>query len=195
MNNNTVKVTCYVGTDASKQPFEIEIGSNVNIAEFREAAELKLGLRNSQTYRLLLERDGKHLRILNDYKTFESENVRQGDKLVFILFDNLSELFRVQEATSNSTNFPSLVTYTLQLTIASEGLETKTCEYLIDLEEFYEDNSERFFSDFNGRERQKFEAALREVVPREVKSFEIDKLLREWCEDISLGYRTTPLKI
>jgi hypothetical protein len=43
-------------------------------------------------------------------------------------------------------------------------------------------------------EKQNFATALQKIVLREVEFDEIDKILKDWCEDISLGYRTSTVK-
>jgi hypothetical protein len=194
MNNHTVKITCYVGDDANKQPFEEEIACDVNIADFREAAKVKLGLSNSQAYGLLLEQDNRQLKILDESKTFESENIRQGDKLVFIPIDTPLENSGVHEDTPSSTNSLSLVTYTLSLTVVNNGKYISTHDYPIVLKELYEDNPAQFFSN-NRCERQKLEAVLRYKVAKVLEKNQIDRIIKEWCEDISLGYRTAFVKI
>ena len=83
--------------------------------------------------------------------------------------------------------------YTLILTIASAG--DKTWQYSINLEEFYEDSPDRFFTDFNGQERQKIEDALRRELGRKIQISESDKILQEWCRQISFGYRTAYVDI
>ncbi len=60
---------------------------------------------------------------------------------------------------------------------------------------FAHPNPERFLSDFNGWNKQKFETFLKQTVPRELETFEIDEILEEWCDDISFGYKNTTIDI
>lgn len=170
------------------------------LRDAREAVQMLLRLPENPPCRLVLERTGE---ILRDNLTFREAGIKQGDKLILVpsvLSENNSRshsggFSRVKPETSTSTKTSSLVTYKLQLTILSDGQQTDIYDYPIKLTEFYEDNPQRFFSDSNARERQNLVTALQKIVPREVQTFEIDKILRDWCDDISLGYRTTDVKI
>lgn len=168
--------------------------------ESRQAVQMLLGLPENTPYRFVLERTGK---ILSDNLTFREAGVKQGDKIVLVssaLSANNSSshsgsFYRVQPETSTTTKPRSLITYKLQLTIISVGQQAETYDYPIELTENYEDDPQRFFSEFNARERKNFVTALQQIVSRELKTYEIDKILRDWCDDISLGYRTTSIKI
>lgn len=168
--------------------------------ESRQAVQMLLGLPENLPCRLFLERTNE---ILRDNLTFREAGVRSGDKVILVSSvqsaSNSSShsggFSKVQLKTSTSVKTPSLVTYKLQLTVLSDGQQTGIYDYPVELTEFYEDNPQRFFSDSNARERQSFVNALQGIVPREVKTFEIDKILRDWCDDISLGYRNTAVKI
>lgn len=161
--------------------------------ESRQAVQMLLGLPENPPYRLLLERTGK---ILRDNLTFREAGVISGDKIILVCSPNSGDLIKVpQQEISSTKKTRSLVPYILQLTIISDAQQIETYEYPIELEEFHEDNPKEFFSDSNGRERQNFVKKLQKIVSREIESYEIDKILQDWCDDISLGYRFTAVKI
>ncbi len=155
-------------------PQATTISLDVKLSEFREAAQTLLNLPEYPPYQLILDRTGE---ILSDSKTFREVGIQQDDKLILI------------------SPPESLVRYTLKLSVISDGNKPKNYDYSIELEESYEDKPKCFFSDFNGRERQKFETSLKQVVPRELQRFEIDQILEEWCDDIAFGYKNTTVEI
>ncbi|RUS94652.1 hypothetical protein DSM106972_092890 [Dulcicalothrix desertica PCC 7102] len=183
---------------AEKTLKDILLDSQLN--ESRQAVQMLLGLPENPPCRLFLERTNE---ILRDNLTFREAGVRSGDKIILIPSvqsagnsnSHSGAFSKVQLETATSAKAISLVTYKLQLTVLSDNQQTEIYDYPIELTEFYEDNPQRFFSDSNARERQSFINALQEIASREVKAFEIDKILRDWCDDISLGYRNTAVKI
>jgi hypothetical protein len=90
---------------------------------------------------------------------------------------------------------PLTTSYTYTLTLRIVSPKQKTWQYSIDLEEFYENNPERFFTDFNGYQHQKFAAEIQNALQIQVKNSDINRILKEWSRQISLGYRDTPLEI
>ena len=94
--------------------------------------------------------------------------------------------------TTSIYSFNSEVTqYSLALTFTSAG--NKSWQYSVDLTEDEEDRPELFFSKDN--RRQRFKTALQKELGRTVSNAQIDLLLDKWCRQISLGYRTTYLKL
>jgi hypothetical protein len=182
----------------------LPVSSDMKLIDFREAAQTLLSLPENLPCELVLERTRE---VLRNELNFADAEINDGDKLILVPLSlrdftpekgssSSSERFsKVQAETFSAAKSPSLVTYTLQLIVMSNDQPSATYEYPIKLAEFYEDNPQRFFNDSNARERQNFVTALQEIVPREVQIFEIDKILRDWCEDISLGYRNTPITI
>jgi hypothetical protein len=182
----------------------LPVSSDMKIIDFREAAQTLLSLPENLPCQLVLERTRE---VLRNELNFAEAGIKHGDKLILVPLSprdftpgknsgsSSGRFSKVQEETSSAAKSPSLVTYTLQLIVISDGQPTVTYEYPVKLIEFYEDNPQRFFIDSNARERQNFVNALQEIVLREVQTFEIDKILRDWCDDISLGYRTTSVKI
>jgi hypothetical protein len=178
----------------------LEISSDWKLSEYRVEIQMLLELPENLPCQFVLERTGE---VLKDYLTFGQAGIQEGDKLILIPPEVPSQtsnsspgsFTRVQEDKPKSPPASSLVAYKLELIFVSDDQQTKTYEYFIDLDEDYENTPERFFSDYNQKERQKFEASLKEIAPREIKSSETDKILREWCAEIALGYRTTGVKI
>lgn len=192
----------------------IEVSPKQRIGDFREVAQMLLGLPENPPCQIVLKRTGETLR---DSLTFEDTDIKQNDKLVLVTpsispdtksktpskkssFSSSSKQFSiVQEEISEGEETSSLVTYTLQLTVVNDADKPRNYNYSIDLEEDYEDNPERFFTDSNREERGNFATALRDalkdIIPREVQSSEIDTILQEWCKEITLGYRFTPIEI
>ncbi|MDJ0902169.1 MAG: hypothetical protein QNJ55_25540 [Xenococcus sp. MO_188.B8] len=157
-----------------------KVALDMKLSDFREAAQTLLSLPDNLPCRLILERNQEEL---SHNATFRDAGIQQGDKLILI-----------PPSRFNSIYPESLVRYTLQLSITSNGNKPKNYEYAIELEEFYEDKPERFFSDANGKEYQKFKTALQKIELREFSQSEIDTILQEWCDDISLGYRDTTIE-
>lgn len=188
----------------------IGVSPTQRIGDFREVAQMLLGLPENPPCQIVLKRTGETLR---DSLTFEDTDIKHSDKLVLVTpsifpdtksktsskkssFSSSSNQFSiVQEEISEGEETSSLVTYTLQLTVVNNADKPSNYNYSIDLEEDYEDNPERFFTDFNKRERRNFATALRSIIPREVQSSEVDTILLKWCKEITLGYRFTPIEI
>jgi hypothetical protein len=182
----------------------LPISSDIKLGDFRKTAQTLLSLSENLLCQFVLERTRE---VLQNELNFAEAGIKHGDKLILVPLSpqdftqwkssgsSSGSFSKVQDKTSSAAKPQSLVTYKLQLIILSDGQQPETHNYPIELTEFYEDNSQRFFSDFNAQERQNFVTALQEIVPRKVQTFEIDKILRDWCDDISLGYRTTTMKI
>lgn len=199
------KVTVTFQRNDSAIERTLNISLHEKFGEFRKEVQTLLGLRDDLSCQLVLKRTGKEL---VDSLTPTEAGIKQGDTLILVS-PSLSKtdssyratshsptgFSKLQSETSTSTKPQSLVTYRLQLIILSDGQQPETHNYPIELTEFYEDNPQRFFSDSNARERQNFVTALQEKAPTELQTFEIDKILRDWCDDISLGYRITTVKI
>ncbi|MBE9007609.1 hypothetical protein IQ259_21725 [Fortiea sp. LEGE XX443] len=185
VTDNIIQVSFYIHEDATKQFKEEFIRCSDRIKEFREAVEIILELKNPQKYRLILERNGKYLKILDDYKTFESENVIDFDKLVYLPFDSLPD----------SVFFPNqqLVTYTLTMTIP--GVSPNP-QYSIHLNDLCKNNPKTHYfnnSDINGR--LKFEKFLQEKLQKHPDRAEIDEIIESWCYNICQGHLTTTLPL
>jgi hypothetical protein len=181
----------------------LPVSSNMKLGDFREAAQILMSLPENSSWQLVLERTRE---VLRNELNFADAGIKHGDKLILVpknsrdfmegkSISSSSGMFsRVQEEKYEAKAL-SLVKYKLQLTIPSDGHQTDTYDYPIELTEFYEDNPQRFFSDANSQEKQNFVTQIQEKVPRQIQTFEIDKILQQWCEDISLGYRTTGIRI
>jgi hypothetical protein len=179
----------------------LPVSSDMKLGDFREAAQTLMSLPENLSWQLVLERNRE---VLQNELSFADAGVKHGDKLILVP-KNLRDFIdgkssssglssRTQEEKKYETKFASQVMYNLQLIIPSDGYQTDTYDYWIELTEFHEDNPQRFFSDANSREKQNFITQLQQKVPRQIQSFEMDKVLQQWCEDISLGYRTTVVK-
>jgi hypothetical protein len=193
-------VVTFQTEDGSAEKTLNDVLLDSTLRDAREALQMFLRLPEKQPYQFVLERTDEKLK---DNLTFREAGVKSGDKIVLVFSvvsatisnSHSGSFSKVKLETSTSAKTPPLVTYKLQLTIPSDGQQTEIYDYCIDLPEFYEDNPQHFFSDSNAQEKQKFVIQLQEIAPRKLQSFEIEKILRDWCDDISLGYRTTTIKI
>jgi len=171
---------------------------DAKLVEFREGMQTLLGLPDKPPCRIVLGRTGE---VLRDGITVRDAGIMQGDKLLLIS----TRIANTTTASSSSGAFSqpqnkfsyspteSLVTYTLNLSIL--GKNNRIFDYSINLEEFHEDNPQQFFNQSNGKEKQKLADALQELLGREINSHEVKRIVGEWCEDIALGYRETPVDL
>ena len=97
----------------------------------------------------------------------------------------------VESAVSAGTEL--LVPYKLVLVIRSP--QQSQWEYDIHLKQDYENNPRKFFEAYGGQEYQNLADFLRSILSHDPSPREIDRLLSEWCEDISMGHRRTVLPI
>jgi hypothetical protein len=169
-----------------------DISLDISLNEARPAILIFLQLPENSPCRFILGRTGE---ILRENLTFREADIKSSDTIILADNSYSGGFAPLKLEPLASAKALSLVKYKLQLTIPSDGHQTDTYDYPIELTEFYEDNPQRFFSDANLQEKQNFIAQLQEKVPRQIESFEIDKILHQWCEDISLGYRTTGIRI
>jgi hypothetical protein len=185
-------IVTFQTADGEAEKTLADISLDTSLDEARQAILIFLRLQEDSLYRLVLKRTGE---ILRENLTFREAGINSNDTI--ILADNSfsSGFAPLKLEPLASAKALSLVKYNLQLTIPSDGHQTDTYDYPIELTEFYEDNPQRFFSDANSQEKQNFIIQLQEKVPKQIKSFEIDKILQQWCEDISLGYRFTSIRI
>lgn len=194
-----MKVTFVREDGIAKWPHK-DISLDENISQLCKDVQTVLGLPENPPCRVLLKRTNKEI---NNGVTFKEAGIQSDDILILIsppsskVRNPDSEVSRSQssgkfELIENSEKFDSssLVRYTLVLKIV--GYINQTLEYPIDLEERHEDFPEQFFTE---EERQKIEKALQVQLLEELESFKIDKILRYWCDDIALGYRTTSVEI
>ncbi|NEP61840.1 MAG: hypothetical protein F6K31_33625 [Symploca sp. SIO2G7] len=100
----------------------------------------------------------------------------------------ISDTSTVERVTLEPKYAPVTTKYTLILNIV--GNVNNDWRYTIDLEEAYEDNPKLFFSKSNGKEQGKFTIALEAVLGRKVQSSEVERILQQWCKQISFGYRS-----
>ncbi|MFE4105955.1 hypothetical protein [Almyronema epifaneia] len=179
-----IKVICAVQDDATKPPFAEEARGDVSIAEFQEASALRFGLRDLAIYKFVLERNGCYLRILDNTKTFESEQIQSGDRLIFCRFEHLPD----------SVFFPGdLVMYTLTLLIPNISPNP---QYFIYLNEPCERNPEAvYFANPITNGRLKFDNFLKDKLQQQVSVAAIDRLIEEWCKEIELGHPATTLRL
>ncbi|NER52612.1 MAG: hypothetical protein F6J92_39435 [Symploca sp. SIO1A3] len=171
---------------------------DAKLVTFREGMQTLLGLPDNPPCRIILERTGQELR---DGLIVRDAGIREGDKLVLIptrianttTASSSSGAFSQPQGQFSYSPTQSLVTYTLNL--SPLGQNNETFDYSISLAEFHEDNPQQFFNQSNGKEKQKLADALQELLGREVNSREVEWIVGEWCEDIALGYRETPVDI
>ena len=171
---------------------------DAKLVTFREGMQTLLGLPDNPPCRIILERTGKELR---DGITARDAGIRQGDKLLLVptrvtnttTASSSSGAFAQPQNKFSDSLTQSLVTYTLNL--SPLGKNNETFDYSINLAEFHEDNPQQFFNQSNGKEKQKLADALQELLGKEVNSRDVERIVGEWCEDIALGYRETPVDV
>lgn len=100
------------------------------------------------------------------------------------------------QAVSGSTNlernnYEPLFPYSLSLIVLSEAAPASSYEYVIQLNSRYESDPSLFFEAYGRQEYQKFIDFLESALEREVSAREINRVIRDWCEDIRVGYKTT----
>ena len=185
----------------------IDVSLELKVGESCEAAQMLLALPETLPCRLVLERTGETLR---DSATLGEAGIQKDDVLILISPTASPEKSETSSSSLNSSS-PALATsvshakgfsassptapkvaYTLRLTV--QGAQ-ESWDYSIYLGDLYENNPDRFFTDFHGRERQKFEDELQDFLLREIESTEIDNILQKWCDDISVGYRNSEIEI
>jgi hypothetical protein len=172
---NIIQVKFRKSDDDNIKYHEAEVRLDDTVGYFRPSAEYALGLAEEHgRYQIVLEEKRK---ILKDGLTFREAGIKQDDMLIFVP--------------------PLKIQYSLILKIAEGQAQPNPIDPPInfDLEESDEDNPDKFFLKGNGQKRKEFEEELRKRVPREIPSFEIDKILQDWCEDIALGYRNTEVEL
>jgi hypothetical protein len=171
------------------------------IGETAEILQLLLGLPSQPPCRLGISRSGK---ILENTSTFRSADIQQGDQLTLIPF-NLAQDWE-KEHSSRSNIAESLEkkedTYQVKSGISSlkEGNEyqlvlkdrddQEVCRYSVKLGESHENNPLGFFEMPHGKEYQNFANFLQDEPLIEAQDSTVNKILKQWCIDISQGYRT-----
>jgi hypothetical protein len=198
IKNNLImdKISVIFQRDDSSIERTLNISLNEKFGEFRKELQTLLGLRDDISCELVLNRTGK---TLVDSLTPLEASIRSGDRIILIS--------SIQSATNNNSHSSSfskvelerktllLVMYNLQIILARDGQQTVIYNYPIDLTEFYEDNPQRFFNESNEQGKQSFVTELQKIIQKELSNYEIDKILQDWCDDISLGYRTSVVKL
>ena len=182
-SDGTIKFT-YNSFSSTQVSFEVDLGQNVLIGEFREAAEVQLGLRNPQSYKLVLERNGRHLRILDNNNTFAQEGIFQGDNLVFFPLDNLPDSLLLSG---------DLTTYKVTLV---DTRNQKVGDYSISLNLECENNPRILYFDsthINGG--LKFIKYLQAKLMIELPDEKIADIIYVWSEDISQGFIDTTVQV
>jgi hypothetical protein len=185
-------IVTFQTADGKAEKTLTDISLDTLLDEARLAMPIFLGLPENLSYRFILQRTGETLR---DNLTFREAGIRSNDIIILANNSRSGGFTSVEQESPSISKALFLVTYNLQLIIPSDGHQTDIYDYPIELTEFYEDNPQRFFSDANSQEKQNFVTQIQEKVPRQIQTFEIDKILQQWCEDISLGYRTTGIRI
>jgi len=181
------------GDDIEKHkivPYDLSFG------EALEEAQFILGAPNG-SYQLFL---GRNKEALNPLATFQSSKIRPNEKLVLVAHNQLESwrnILPIQthsvEVNTSADPAPKGKLYALFLTLS--GGEVQQWKYSILLTRFYEEHPHQFFTDDDDREHEKLKESLSQAIPRPVKTFEVDRIIRLWCEDIAQGYPSISLKL
>jgi hypothetical protein len=171
-------------------PYDLSFSVALDVAPFILGAP-------SGSYQIFL---GRTKEALNPLATFQSAKIQPNEKLILVAANKLESWksalpIQTKPVDIDYSSTPSQEgkPYTLMLDIS--GNEVQQWRYSILLTRFYEDHPQQFFTDNNSQERKKLEESLRQLITRPLKSLEVDKIIRLWCEDIEQGYQNISLKL
>lgn len=180
----------------SEHRYSFSLPFDIKVLDFRLNAQTLVGF-DDEDCRLILERTGEEL---SDSLSVKESDIQAGDVLLVIppleyrlpqapnrAVSSQSSYRKVEAYTSK--DILSTVTYKLILTVHDS--ENSNWEYSVALLSHHENNPFRFFEELSSREYQKLEEFLEAALDRQPSTFELNKIMKAWCEDIQLGYRET----
>lgn len=177
----------YCEYGSSLEKLENHIADDINIGQLLVALADRLELDDSAGYKLVLAGNGQALKKLDCRSTLADEGVQNNDKLVLILHEDAPDSLLLEEEEK------FLVTYTLTLKIP--GVSPYP-QYSIHLNLCCENNPKaNYFANPDVNGRLKFEKFLQDQLAMDLGTQAIDKLIDEWCDDISVGYRNSEIEI
>jgi hypothetical protein len=184
-----------------QQERRLVVPSEVSIQETCESLQELLGLSSSTLYRLGIQRNGK---VVDNNLTFESAGAQQNDHITLIpvnLIEEWQSKHYVPPASTDSKNSVE-AEHELQAKIGNEyqilittQKNKKPHQYSVILNVTCENNPLNFFEIPDGKESQNFKEFIEKVLEKELSNAALSKVLRDWCKEISHGYRTFSLSL
>lgn len=196
------------GTDLR---YQLRLALDSTVSNFRLNAQTLLGF-DDTTCQLILDRTQQGL---PDAISFREADIQSGDILTVMPFYSYAaeSVSEDSPALVNDTPFPSaavsgsqvissrtsthreknepLFPYSLNLTVLAGAAPASSHEYIIQLNSQYESDPSLFFEAYSRQEYQKFIDFLESAVERAVSAREVNGVIRDWCEDIRVGYKIT----
>jgi len=184
--------------------YKLSIALDIKIADLRRNAQTLLGF-DDDVCQMVLERTGEHL---PESLLIGESKIQPGDILLIIPPEISSTSYTIPINSSStepstyrqvSSSLPSSSVSILQipykLILTNSGTNQSTWEYSIYLQNHHENNPYLFFKEAGGRENEKLENFLEEVLERRPSLIEVSNILQNWCEEIDQGYRLTKITI
>jgi hypothetical protein len=185
---DTIDITVF--DEAGKFSSIPELNPELTVREVLEAAKSFLDLADSNaSYFLTLEKTNKPLD--NSY-SLQQAGLQNNDRLILIKYEATEYQSHWTKQESPQKLQHSTIQYTLNLTISETS---EKFQYSIKLAIEYENNPSKYFIKNNSEERYKFASSLKEATKKDFNQIVIDKILKFWCNEISIGYRETIYKI
>jgi hypothetical protein len=181
----------------------VVVPSEVSIQETCESLRELLGLSHSSLYRLGIQRNGK---VIDDNLTFESAGAQQNDRITLIPVNLIEEWQSKHYVPPDSTDSKNAVKAEpssaaqaksgneYQILITTQK-NKETHQYSVILNATYENNPLNFFEIPDGQEAQNFKEFIKKALEKELSDSALNKILRDWCKEISHGYRTFSLHL
>ena len=184
--------------------YKLSIALDIKIADLRRNAQTLLGF-DDDVCQMVLERTGDHL---PDSLLIGESKIHSGDVLLVIPLTTSypsyaipvnsgsterSTYYQVSSPTTTPSSSISQVLYKLILTVS--GTNQNAWEYSIHLPGHHENNPYQFFREAGGQESEKLENFLERVIERRLSPVEVNKILQNWCDEISQGYRFTKITV
>lgn len=183
--------------------YQLWVALDSEVSNFRLNAQTLVGF-DDQMCKLILHRTGLPL---VDSLRFEETALSSGDILTVVPFVSPPVFDSVADRAVNSHSVtqpssrdrtveqinPLLVSYRLIPLI--NGMQPGSASYVIQLQPAYENKPVQFFRDYGGQEQKQLEVFLAQQLKRNVSIEEMDRVIQIWCEDISVGYQETKIKL
>jgi hypothetical protein len=181
----------------------IIVSSKMSMKNTSESIREILGLPRNMLYRIGIQRNGK---IIDDSLTFGDAGLQQNDRITLIPISLIEEWQSKHYVPSDATDSKNAVKaepvsdsqtktgneYQILITTRKNK---EVCQYSVILNTTYENNPLNFFEIPDGQESQKFKEFIKKTLEKELSDLALSKILRDWCKEISHGYRTFSLHL
>jgi hypothetical protein len=197
------EVTLIFQSYDQQQSRSVVVDLLASIQEIHESLPELLGLSTKTIYRLGIQRNGK---ILDDSLTFGAAGLQQSDRITLIPVNLIEEWQSKHYVPPDSTDSKNAVkaepASTAQTKSGNEyqilittQKNKETHQYSVILNATYENNPLNFFEIPDGQEAQNFKEFIKKALEKELSDSASNKILRDWCKEISHGYRTFSLHL